>query len=211
VRASLAAFDFPAFVLALRERRPGAPTAHGEALKETGLATADTLVSGMTGRYASALFALADETHSTAAVAGSLKAFDAMIAESADLERLVRSPVYSADEQVKALGAVLERAEITGVAANFIKLVAAKRRLFAVRAMIADYNRLHDAERGVVRAEVTVAAPLSDAHVAALKQELGEVAGGKQIDITTKIDPSIIGGSLRTKLNSIRTRMKEVG
>jgi len=177
----------------------------------------------MTGRYASALFALADETHATAAVAGSLKAFDAMIAESADLERLVRSPVYSAEEQVKALGAVLERAEITGVAANFIKLVAAKRRLFAIRAMIADYNRLHDAERGVVRAEVTVAAPLSDAHVAALKQELGEVAGGKQIDITTRIDPSIIGGlvvklgsrmvdgSLKTKLNAIRTRMKEVG
>ena len=96
----------------------------------------------MAGRYASALFSLATERVETDGVAAALKSFDAMIAESPDLARLVRSPVFSADEQVKALGALLDRAGISGIAANFIKLVAAKRRLFAIRDMIADYGKL---------------------------------------------------------------------
>ncbi len=110
-----------------------------------------------------------------------------------------------------------------GIAANFLKLVATKRRLFAVREMIRDYGKLLDAEKGVKRAEVTVAEPLSDAHLAALKEALREVSGGQSVELSVKVDPSIIGGlvvrlgsrmvdgSLRTKLNTIRNRMKEVG
>jgi F-type H+-transporting ATPase subunit delta len=177
----------------------------------------------MAGRYASALFSLAKDEQATDQVAASLQAFDRMIAESADLERLVRSPVFSAETQTKALGALLDKAGISGVAANFIKLAAAKRRLFAIRDMIANYHKLNDSYRGVARAEVTTAAPLSDAHVAALKEALKGVTGGKDVEISVKTDPSIIGGlivklgsrmvdgSLKTKLNAIRTRMKEVG
>jgi F-type H+-transporting ATPase subunit delta len=187
------------------------------------LAQEENIVSGMAGRYASALFSLAREARQTDQVAAALETFGAMIAESADLERLVRSPAFSAEEQVKALGALLDKAGISGVAANFIKLVAAKRRLFAIRDMIAAYDKLNDSYRGVARAEVTTASPLSDAHVAALKDALKGVTGGKEVEISMKTDPSIIGGlivklgsrmvdgSLKTKLNSIRTRMKEVG
>ncbi len=177
----------------------------------------------MAGRYASALFSLARDARDTDRVAASLAAFDAMIAESPDLQRLVRSPVFSASEQLKALSAILERAGVSGIAANFIKLVAAKRRLFAIRDMIADYGKLNDAFRGVTRAEVTSAAPLTDANVAALKESLRAASGGKDVELTAKVDASIIGGlvvklgsrmvdgSLKTKLNAIRTRMKEVG
>ena len=187
------------------------------------VAQEDTIVAGMAGRYASALFSLAREGNSTDQVAASLDAFDQMIGESADLERLVRSPVFSAAEQVKALSSLLDPAGITGIAANFIKLVAAKRRLFSIREMIRTYHLLNDSYRGVARAEVTSASPLSDAHVGALKEALKGVTGGKEVEVTAKVDPSIIGGlvvklgsrmvdgSLRTKLNSIRTRMKEVG
>jgi F-type H+-transporting ATPase subunit delta len=187
------------------------------------LAEQDTIVSGVAGRYASALFSLARENRDTDGVAAALKAFDALIAESPDLQRLVRSPVFSASEQLKALGAILDQAGISGVAANFIKLVAAKRRLFAIRDMIAEYGKLNDAFRGVTRAEVTSAAPLADDNVAALKQALRSVSGGKDVELTAKVDPAIIGGlvvklgsrmvdgSLKTKLNAIRTRMKEVG
>jgi F-type H+-transporting ATPase subunit delta len=187
------------------------------------LAQEENIVTGMAGRYALALFSLAREGQATDQVAAALKTFSGMIAESADLERLVRSPVFSAEVQVKALGALLDKAGITGVAANFIKLVAAKRRLFAIRDMIADYDKLNDSYRGVARAEVTSAAALSDSHVAALKDALKGVTGGKDVEISVKTDPSIIGGlivklgsrmvdgSLKTKLNSIRTRMKEVG
>jgi len=177
----------------------------------------------MAGRYASALFSLARDGAATDQVAAALKSFDGLIVESPDLARLVRSPVFSAAEQGKALVAVLDRVGISGITANFIRLVAAKRRLFAIRDMIASYHKLNDAYRGVARAEVTSASPLSDAHVAALKESLKGVTGGRDVEVETKIDPAIIGGlivklgsrmvdgSLKTKLNSIRTRMKEVG
>ena len=187
------------------------------------MAEQDDIVSGVAGRYASALFSLARDARETDSVAAALASFDGLIEKSADLQRLVRSPVFSAQDQLKALGAILERAGVSGLAANFIKLVAAKRRLFAIRDMIAEYGKLNDAFRGVTRAEVTSAAPLTDANVAALKASLRAVSGGKDVELTAKVDASIIGGlvvklgsrmvdgSLKTKLNTIRTRMKEVG
>ncbi len=181
------------------------------------------LVSGVAGRYASALYSLAAEQRQTAEVSTALATVEAMIAASPDLQRLVRSPVFSAADQSRALGALLDKAEITGIAANFVRLVAAKRRLFALRDMIKGYGKLYDVARGLTRAEVTSAAPLSDEQVSALKDQLRGKAGGKDVDLTVKVDPAIIGGlvvklgsrmvdgSLRTKLNAIRIAMKEVG
>ena len=177
----------------------------------------------MAGGYAQALFDLAKESNAADKVGADLATFQSLIDESDDLRRFLRSPAIAAEEQVKALDEILKRAGIAGTAANFLKLVAAKRRLFAVADMIRDYHTLNDAEKGVARAEVTVAEPLKDAHVLALKDALASVAGSSDVDIAMKIDPAIIGGmvvklrsrmidsSLRTKLNMIRTRLKEVG
>jgi len=187
------------------------------------LAQEDTLVSGVAGRYASALFSLAQDDRQTEAVAQSLFKLDALISESPDLDRLVRSPVFSANDQLKALDAILAREDIGGVAANFVRLITVKRRLFYLRQMIAAYRKLYDASRGVTRAEVTSATVLTDDHVAALKDQLRATSGGRDVELETKTDPSIIGGlivrlgsrmvdgSLRTKLNAIRIAMKEVG
>jgi F-type H+-transporting ATPase subunit delta len=187
------------------------------------LAQDETLVSGVAGRYASALFSLAHDGRQTEAVAQSLSRLEALIAESPDLERLVRSPVFSAADQIKALDAIMEREGIAGIAVNFVRLVASKRRLFYLREMIRDYRKIYDASRGVTRAEATSATPLSEENVAALKDQLRGASGGSSIDLDVKIDPSIIGGlivrlgsrmvdgSLRTKLNAIRLAMKEVG
>jgi F-type H+-transporting ATPase subunit delta len=189
----------------------------------TGLAEDDTIVSGVAGRYACALFSLALEDRQTDAVADALARFEALIAESPDLERLVRSPVFSAADQVKALDAVMAGADIGGVAANFIRLVASKRRLFFIREMIADYRKLNDAHRGVTRADVTSATALTDAQIAQLKESLRAATGGREVDLNLRLDQSIIGGlivklgsrmvdgSLKTKLNAIRLAMKEVG
>jgi F-type H+-transporting ATPase subunit delta len=178
------------------------------------------LVSGMAGRYATALFDLAQETNAIDAAKADLERFDALVAESADLARLVRSPVFSADEQQQALSAVLDRAGIGGLAAKFLKLVASNRRLFAVRDMVRGYRELVAQHKGEATAEITVAEPLKDEHLAALKSALKAVSG-KDVDLAIKIDPAIIGGlvvklgsrmvdtSLRTKLNAIRHAMKE--
>jgi F-type H+-transporting ATPase subunit delta len=187
------------------------------------LAQDETLVSGVAGRYASALFSLAQDDRQTDAVSQSLARLDALIAASPDFERLVRSPVFSADDQLKALNAVLDREGIGGIAANFIRLVTVKRRLFFLRDMIAAYRKLYDASRGVTRAEATSAVALSDANLAALKDQLKAASGGREVELDAKVDPSIIGGlivklgsrmvdgSLKTKLNAIRLAMKEVG
>ena len=187
------------------------------------MAQAETIVSGMAGRYALALFALAQEQNAVDQVASDLAGFNSMLADSADFARLVRSPVFTAEEQVRALGAVLAKAGISGLAANFLKLVASKRRLFAAPDMIANFGALVDDSRGIARAEVIVAEPLSETHLSALKEALRDVSGGRSVDVAVKIDPSIIGGlvvklgsrmvdgSLRTKLNLLRNRMKEVG
>ena len=107
------------------------------------MAEEDTVVSGVSGRYASALFSLAQRPPPDRGRRRRLAArFDALIAESPDLERLVRSPVFSAADQLKALDAILADAGIGGIAANFIRLVATKRRLFFIREMIADYRKL---------------------------------------------------------------------
>jgi F-type H+-transporting ATPase subunit delta len=174
----------------------------------------------MAGRYAVALFDLAKEANAIDAVKADLDRFDALVAESADLNRLVRSPVFSAQEQEQALTAVLGRVGIGGLAANFLKLVTANRRLFAVRTMIAAFRALVAKDKGEVTARVTVAEQLKDEHARALRAALKSVSG-KDVDLDIKIDPAIIGGlvvklgsrmvdtSLRTKLKAIKHAMKE--
>jgi len=178
------------------------------------------IVSGMAGRYATALFELALESKAVDQVQSDLKAFDALIVSSGDLARLVRSPAFSAEEQTKALSAVLDKAGLTGIAANFLKVVSSNRRLFAVQDMIRGFNALVAAHKGETSAQVTVAEPLNDARMNDIRDALKQVTG-KDVRIDVTVDPSIIGGlrvklgsrmvdaSLRTKLNSIKIAMKE--
>jgi len=188
---------------------------------ERQVAGKDPIISGMAGRYGNALFELALENKAVDAVKADLDRFDAMIADSSDLNRLVRSPVFDADSQLRALAAILDKAGITGLAANFLRVITTNRRLFAVRDMIRAYRVLAARHKGEVTAEVTVAEPLSDKNLDALRGALKSVTGGKEIDFDVKVEPAIIGGlivkvgsrmvdsSLRTKLNAIKIAMKE--
>jgi F-type H+-transporting ATPase subunit delta len=178
------------------------------------------IVSGMAGRYATALFELALEENAVDQVQSELKSFEALVASSPDLARLVRSPVFSADDQARALIAVLERSGIKGIAANFLRVIAANRRLFAVNEIVRGFNALVATHKGEVTAEVTVAEPLNDARMNEIRDALKAVTA-KDVTIDVVVDPSIIGGlkvklgsrmvdaSLRTKLNSIKFAMKE--
>lgn len=179
-------------------------------------------VSGVAGRYASALYELAHEARAIDAVGADLDSVAAMIDDNADLKRLVMSPAFSADEQMRAIGAILDKAKIGGLAGNFVRLVASKRRLFALPEMIRGYRALVAKARGVVTAEVTVAEAPSARQLNDIKATLKEAAGS-EVSVAVKVDPAIIGGlvvkmgsrmvdaSLKTKLNSIRLAMKEVG
>lgn len=186
------------------------------------MAAEDPSVSGVSGRYATALFELARDEKSVDAVKADLDRFEALLTESPELKRLVRSPVFSAETQLKALTAVLEKSGISGVAANFLKVLTANRRLFAVSDVIRAFGALVAKFKGEATADVTVAERLTDKHLDALKTALKSVTG-KDVVLNMKVDPSIIGGlvvklgsrmvdsSLRTKLNSIKHAMKEAG
>ncbi len=186
------------------------------------MAAEDPSVSGVSGRYATALFELARDEKAVDAVKADLGRFSAMLDGSPDLLRLVKSPVFSTDMQGKALAAVLDKAEISGIAANFLKVLTANRRLFAVTDVIRAYGALVAKFKGEATADVTVAEALSDKNLDALKSALKSVTG-KDVALNVKVDPSIIGGlvvklgsrmvdsSLRTKLNSIKHAMKEAG
>jgi F-type H+-transporting ATPase subunit delta len=179
-----------------------------------------SIVSGVAGRYASALFELAQDQGAVDAVAGDLDRFARLVDESPDLARLLRNPVFTAEEQGRAIDAILSRAGIGGLAGNFIRLVAAKRRLFALPDMIRGYRDLVAQARGVVRAQVTLAEQPSDRVIDDIRQALRDVAKA-EVDLAVRIDPALIGGlvvklgsrmidaSVRTKLNSIRLSLKE--
>jgi F-type H+-transporting ATPase subunit delta len=199
---------------------PGLRVCRKANFREHDVAGEKSIVSGMAGRYATALFELALEASELDKVTADLTAFDTLVADNPDLLRLVRSPVFGADEQTKALMAVLDKAGISGLAANFLKVIASNRRLFAVRDMIRGYRALVAQHKGEVTAQVTVAETLSDARLGEIKDALTSVTK-KDVHVDVHVDPTIIGGlivklgsrmvdsSLRTKLNAIKFAMKE--
>lgn len=186
------------------------------------VATDEPMMASMAGRYAAALFELAKEERQLPQVEADLKAFQRMLDASDDLRRLVRSPVISAEDQGRALSAILGRAGISGLTANFFKLIARNRRLFAAADMIRDFRTLLARERGEVTAEVASAHALTPAQMAALKDAL-RVQVGKDVQINTRVDPNLLGGlvvrmgskmidsSLRTKLDNLKVAMKGIG
>ncbi len=186
------------------------------------MAGKDTIVSGMAGRYASALFDLAKEENAVDAVSKDFDTVAAALDQSEDLRRLIKSPVFAADDQARAMGAVLDKLGVSPLTSKFVKLVASNRRLFALEAMIRGFRALAAADRGAITAQVTVAEELSSQRRDELAVALKEITG-KTVDFDVKVDPKILGGlivrlgsrmvdaSLKTKLNSIKLAMKEVG
>jgi F-type H+-transporting ATPase subunit delta len=178
--------------------------------------------ASMAGRYAAALFELAKEQSQLAQVEADLKSFQTMLDESSDLVRLVRSPVISADDQAKALTAILVKAGISGLTTNFFLLIARNRRLFAVADMLKDFRTLLAAERGEVSADIASAHPLTPEQMNALKDAL-RIQVGKDVQMNTRVEPNLLGGlivklgsrmidsSLRTKLNNLKVAMKGIG
>ena len=179
-------------------------------------------ISGVAERYASSLFELAVEANSIDAVGADLDRFQSLIDESEDLKRLILSPVFSAEDQTRAVSAVAQKAGIGGLVGNFLKVVAGNRRLFALPGMIRAFRQIAAAHRGEVTAEVTSAHALTPAQENELKSALKGVTG-KDVAIAVTIDPSLLGGlivkvgsrqidtSLRTKLSTLKLALKEVG
>ena len=186
------------------------------------MAATDQAISGVPGRYAGALFELAAEANSIDKVGSDLTSFQSMVMGSDDLQRLLRSPVFSGEDQMAALEALCAKAGLTGLALNFIKLVANNRRLPALFDAITAFTALVAESKGEVAAEVTSAEKLSDKHIKDLKAAL-KASTGRDVQLSAKVDTSILGGlivkvgskmmdnSLKTKLQNLKVAMKGTG
>jgi F-type H+-transporting ATPase subunit delta len=178
--------------------------------------------SGLAGRYAAALYELADEGKALDNVAGDLSALQAALDGSEDMTRLVRSPILDRAAQWKAMAALLDKMGAHELTVKFLGVVTANRRLFALSGIIGAYLAELASRRGEVTADVVTAHPLSDYQSKALETELKKVIGGK-VAIAARVDPSILGGlvvkvgsrmvdsSLRTQLQRLKIAMKGAG
>ena len=180
------------------------------------------MTSGVAGRYASALFDLAQEEKAAPATAKALESLGVALADSSDLKRLFNSPVFKAEDQMAAIDALASKGGLTDIALNFVKLMCSNRRLAAVPGAIVAFSALVAESKGEVVAEVTSAEKLSPVQLkdltAALKTRMG-----KDVQLVTKIDPSLLGGlavkvgsmlidnSLKTKLQNLKVSMKGTG
>ena len=183
------------------------------------MATEKAHEPGLAGRYAAAVFELAEEQKALDAVASDFAALRNAIHASPDLARLVRSPAFSREHQARALEALLLKMGTSPLTRKFVALIASKRRLFALEGIIAAYNRMLARQRGEVEAEVTSARPLSGNETDELRQVLKSRLG-REPRLQTRVDPALLGGlvvklgsrmidsSIRTKLNGIRAAMR---
>lgn len=180
--------------------------------------------SGVAARYASALFELADAAQALDETARDLGTLRQMLADSADLRRMIRNPLLTRAEQGAAMQALAERAGLSDLVRRFLGLVAQNRRLFALPAMITHYLEELSRRRGEMSADVVAARPLSDAQMTALTQAIaakfGLKASAGKVAVNVTVDPALIGGlvvkvgsrmvdsSIRTKLDKLHLALK---
>jgi F-type H+-transporting ATPase subunit delta len=183
------------------------------------VASEEPVISGLARRYATAVLELAQEEKSVDALEKDFVVLKRLIAESPDLARLVRAPVFTRDEQRKGMDAILRRIEAAPLTVRFVLTLAAKRRLFILTDIIRGFELFVARLRGETSAQITSARPLSDAQTAELKSILkGKLS--RDVHLDTRVDPSLLGGlivkvgsrmidsSLRTKLEGLRTAMR---
>ena len=198
--------------------------ANGAQSDDEGVGMSDSSAShaGIAGRYATALFELGEESGALDQVENWLGQLKEALGASDDFAALIRSPIVSREEQGAAMAAISDKMGIGAPVSSMIGLMAAKRRLFALPDVINVFNQMLADKRGIVSAEVTAAAPLSAAQQRALEDTIKKSVGA-DIALDVTVDESLIGGlvvkvgskmidtSIKSKLASLQTAMKEVG
>jgi F-type H+-transporting ATPase subunit delta len=179
-------------------------------------------VSGLSGRYALALFDLAQDRDLLDQVAGDLAKLRTLVAENEELRRALTSPRASREELTGVVGALAKDMGLDGLTGNFLGTLAANRRLAVLEDVIEDYNSLLAVHKGEMTADVTAAHQLDDSQMEALKAKLRE-GYGRDVHVNFTVDESLLGGlvvqvgsrqidsSLKTKLNRLELAMKGAG
>ena len=177
---------------------------------------------GIATRYASALFGLSDEQDDIPALEKNVRILKQAIGQSSDLNHLISSPIYSRDQQQRAIIAVAKKLSLSSVMTNTLALMAEKRRLFVVPTFLSAIEDLIAESKNELTAEVISAKELTKGQLDKLAKTL-KSNFSKDIKIKASVDESLIGGmivkvgsrmidtTIQAKLNSLQNVMKEVG
>jgi F-type H+-transporting ATPase subunit delta len=168
-------------------------------------------------RYAEAVFELAAEQDRLDQWSNDLQTIAGFTTE-ADVARLLTSNRVPNSEKERLLSAGIEKSLFSPQAWNLVRLLLSRNKLHLAPAIAQAYQEMADDRRGVAHATVTTAVPLSDGERQAVEQRLQSITG-KRIDVTTVVDPAIIGGivarvgdqlidgSTRTRLVALKRRL----
>jgi len=181
-----------------------------------------SISSGVAARYATALFELAKDANTLPSVEKDLDTIGNALSQNHSLRDLFQSPVYSRDEVVGAISALAKKMELSLMVSSTLGLMAQKRRLPMVPALIEAVRAKIADEKGEITAEVTSAQNLTAAQEKELAATLKKSVG-KDVKIKTTVDENLIGGliikvgskmidsSIKSKLSNLQNVMKEVG
>ena len=181
-----------------------------------------SIQASLGGRYATALFELAEAGRTIDTVEASLAKVRAALDQSDDFKALTTSPVVAREAAGKAVLSTADELGVDPVTKNFLGVLAQNRRLAELPAIIRAFRGLAARHRGEVTAEVTSAHALTDDQVVELKQQLRQRVG-REVSVDLSVDPALLGGlvvrigsqmidsSIRTRLNSLAHAMKAGG
>jgi F-type H+-transporting ATPase subunit delta len=170
--------------------------------------------------YARALFEAAHETERLEAVSGDLGALSAALDESPELAQFLANPQVEPGAKGDVLERVAEGAD--ELVRNFLRLLAEKGRAGELAAIHDEFASLVDEARGRIAVDLTTAYELSDEEAAAIAGKI-EQASGREVEVTRKVDPALIGGmilqagslrvdaSVRGRLNGLRRELAQRG
>jgi F-type H+-transporting ATPase subunit delta len=182
---------------------------------------ATTIASGggLTDRYAAALYAHADDLNALDSVVAEMESLGRLIDQSADLRRLLDSPLIDVGTASKAVLAVLDGQGFGKAVKDFVGVVCANRRLRALREVVNAFASLVAERRGITTAHVASAHPLNDVQRQQLRARLIE-AGYGSVNIVEHVDQNLLGGmvvrigarlydtSLKSRLQRLQYAMK---
>jgi F-type H+-transporting ATPase subunit delta len=143
-------------------------------------------------RYAAALHASARKRGILDRVEADLVATAALLAAEAAFRDFLLSPEVLDEHKDEILARTL-KPRLAPLSFHFLLLLFKKRRLDHLAAIHDELVALVEAERGIWRAQVTTAVPMSQEHQAEIRAKL-EAVTGKQIKLDLDIDPDILGG-----------------
>ncbi|KPQ16590.1 MAG: F-type H+-transporting ATPase delta subunit AtpH [Rhodobacteraceae bacterium HLUCCO18] len=168
------------------------------------------------------MFELAQEGGALDALEADVAALEAAMSESADLRDMISSPIYGREETQGAVGGIADAMGLDAITGNTLRLMAQKRRLFVLPALLRALRERIADHKGEVTADVLSAKALTQAQSDKLKKALS-ASVGREVQLNTAVDESLIGGlvvkvgskmvdtSIRAKLNALQNTMKEVG